>query len=53
MNNTKDRMVKQIELWAFRNACGPPTIPDQQNNISLDLDVQIQGSQRTPNECVK
>ena len=46
-------MIKQRELWAPRNTSDPLQIPDQQNRIYMELDMQIQGSQKTPNECVK
>jgi len=41
------------ETSAPRNIHDLSQTPDQQNEISLDLDMQIQGSQKTPNECVK
>jgi len=36
------------ELRAPRNACDPLQMPDQQNRIYMDLDMQIQRSQKVP-----
>jgi len=57
-NKRKIRLItrpddQEEKLQTPRNTCDPLQIPDQQNEIILHLNMQIQGSQKTPSECVK
>ena len=49
-NNT---LIQQRKLQTPWNAWDPSQIPDQQNITTIDLNVHVQRSQKTPNECVK
>jgi len=48
MKRYQDWVIKQLRTP--HNACDLSVTPNQQNKMSIDLDMQIHGSKKTPSE---